>query len=234
MRLAEIKRILTRPIGPGHAVATVGATGVAVPGAMPGASPMVWEGEFLHERQREFGSIYERLYDRLVHHAMRFVGRVEAEDAVHDAMFSLWQRWATLPPEQRTDAYIFAAVKLRARTIRNQNRRTVELDEADDVLDDQAVALFEAGRRYADIADALDSVIRSMSARRREVILFVYEEQFTYEEAAEAMGISFNSVKTHLRLAIADLRAAYDRAGFRIEHHDIPRLSAPKGDQTHA
>ena len=30
-----------------------------------------------------------------------------------------------------------------------------------------------------------------MPTRRREVILLVYEQRFTYEEAAQAMGISF-------------------------------------------
>ena len=233
MRLAEVKRILTRRIGPGNAVASMGATAVAVPGA-PGASPVVSEGEFLHARQQEISEVYRRLYDRLVSHAGRLVGRQEAEDAVHDAMFSLWQRWPTLPPEQRTDPYIFAAVKLKARTTRNKNRRTVELDEADDVRDEQAVALFEAGRRYDDISEVLDSVIRSMPTRRREVLLLVYEERLTYDEAALAMGISFGSIKTHLRLAIADVRAAYARAGFRLEHRDLPRLSTPQGDQTHA
>ena len=234
MRLADFKRILDRPLGPGQSVAIVGATAVAVPGAMPGASPAVSEGEFLHARQQEFGRIYERLHERLVSHAGRFVGRQEAEDAVHDAMFSLWHRWPTLPLEQRTDPYIFAAVKLKALTTRKKNRRFVEYDEAADLLDAQAVAMFEAGRRYDDISGALDNAISSMPTRRREVLLLVYEERFTYEEAAEAMGIGFNSVKTHLRLAIADVRAAYERAGFRIEYPDVPRLSAPKGDHTNA
>lgn len=234
MRLADVKRILSRPLGAGHSVATLGATAAAVPGAMPGASPAVSEGEFLYERQQEFGGLYRRLYERLVSHAGRFVGRHEAEDAVHDAMFSLWHRWPTLPRDQRTDPYIFAAVKMKALTTRKKNRRIVEYDEAADVLDEQAVAMFEAGSRYDEISGALDNAISSMPTRRREVILLVYEQRFTYEEAAEAMGISFGSVKTHLRLAIADLRAAYVRAGFRIEYPDAPRLSAPQGDQTNA
>lgn len=131
-----------------------------------------------------------------------FVGPQEAEDAVADAMFSLWRRWPTLSLDQRADP--------------------------------QAVAMFEAGRRYDDISDALDSAVSCMPTRRREVLLLVYEQRFTYDEAAQSMGISFGSVKTHLRLAIADVRAAYARAGFRIEYHDVPRLSAPKGDRTNA
>ena len=234
MRLAVFDRIISRTLGAGQSVATLGATAATVPGAMPGASPAISEGEFFYARQQEFGGIYERLYDRLVSHAGRFVGRQEAEDAVHDAMFSLWHRWPTLSRDQRTDPYIFAAVKLKALTTRNKNRRLVEYDEAADVLDEQAVAMFEAGRRYDDISDALDGAINGMPTRRREVILLVYDQRFTYEEAAQAMDISFNSVKTHLRLAIADLRAAYVRAGFRIEHPDLPRLSAPKGDHTNA
>ena len=162
------------------------------------------------------------------------MGQQEAEDAVADAMFALWRRWPTLSFDQRDDPYLFAAVKLKALTTMNKNRRTVEFDEAADVLNAQAVAVFEAGRRYDDISGALDSVISSMPTRRREVILLVYEQRFTYAEAAQAMGISFGSVKTHLRLALADLRAAYERAGFRIEHRDLPRLSAPQGDHTNA
>ena len=164
MRLADFKRILDRPLGPGQSVAIVGATAVALPGAMPGALPAIAEGEFLYERQKEFTEIYRRLYDRLVEHAGRFVGPQEAEDAVADAMLSLWRRWPTLSLEQRADP--------------------------------QAVAVFEAGRRYDDISDALDSAISCMPTRRREVLLLVYEQRFTYDEAAQSMGISMGTPPT--------------------------------------
>ena len=88
MRLADFKRILSQPVGAGRSVATLGATAVAVPGAMPGASPAIAEGEFLYERQQEFSGIHRRLYERRVDHAERFVGRPEA---VYDARCKLAQ-----------------------------------------------------------------------------------------------------------------------------------------------
>ena len=47
-------------------------------------------------------------------------------------------------------------------------------------------------------------------------------------DAAEALGVSIGTVNTHIRLATDELRAAFARAGFRIEHQPPPRLLAPK------
>ena len=48
----------------------------------------------------------------------------------------------------------------------------------------------------------------------------------TPTEATELLDVG--TVNTHIRLATDQLRAAFARAGFRIEHQPPPRLLAPK------
>lgn len=47
-----------------------------------------------------------------------------------------------------------------------------------------------------------------LTPMRRQAIELVYFEQLSYAEASARMGISKNSLKTHLKLAMAKLRAA--------------------------
>lgn len=194
------------------------------------APPPAWELAAVHARS--FREMYERLHGPLVNHAERWVGREDALDAVGEAILALWRSWPTLSPVQRTDKYIFAAVRHRAFKKLEENGELVPLGDAEPELDWRAVNAVNEGTRGDTAGDVLDAALAAMPPRRREVLLLVREHDFTYSEAADALDLSFGTIKTHLRLATEDLRAAFTRAGFRIANIQTRLLPSPKGGDT--
>jgi RNA polymerase sigma-70 factor (ECF subfamily) len=214
MRLARFRRSPERN-GP--------LVGVLEPAAQPAAADL----------EQLFLEAYRRLHGRLLDHAERFLDRDDARDAVGDAMADLWRRWPTLTPEKRgSDKYVFGAVHYCVFAKMRENNQLVSLDEAKPELDQQVARAAEDLGRGERSAEVLDAALAAMPPRRREVFLLVREHSFTYQEAAEALGLAHGTVKTHMYLAVEDLRTAFTRAGFRIANTQPAQLPSPKGDAT--
>ena len=189
------------------------------------------------DRERVFAETYQRLHGSLLDFAERMVGKENARDVVGDAVLALWINLHSLTPGTLTDNYFFAAVRNRAYKVLDENMEIVSLEDAEIELERMAVR--EAGSSYGtrgDLrADVLDAALAAMPPRRRAVLLLVKEQGFGYEEAAEILGLSIGTINTHIRLANQHLRAAFERAGFRIINPQPRRLlsnRSPKGDAT--
>ncbi len=177
-----------------------------------------------------FLQAYHRLHGRVLDHAERFLSKEDARDAVGDAMEDLWRRWPVLTPEQRNDKYVFGVVHYSVFAKLRVVDPLVSLDDAEPELDQHALNGLGEFVRADTAADVLDLVLAAMPPRRREVFLLVREERFSYKEAAEILGLSLGTIKTHMRLATQDLHAAFTRAGFRISGAPQAQLPSPTGD----
>ncbi len=176
-----------------------------------------------------FRAAYERLHRHLVLHAQRFLDRDSALDAVAEAVAKVWANWPHLTPAQRSDRYFFRALSTCIVDQHRALKRRVSLDDADAELEQSALASFATSARGDAAAEVLDEALAAMPRRRREVLLLIHEENFTYGEAAECLGLSIGTINTHMRLALEDLRRAFARAGFQLDAPTAIRLPAPKG-----
>lgn len=163
-----------------------------------------------------FAELYTRLVPVAVDHAARFLSEGEARDAVSDAFQEVWARWKKLAVEQRTAAYVLAAVHHHILKRLRENKRLVGLDDAEAELSHLAIHEIDTPTRATTAGDVADLVIAAMPHRRREVFLLVRELRYTYKEVAALLSISEGTVNTHMRLASEDVRAALQRHGFRI------------------
>jgi RNA polymerase sigma-70 factor (ECF subfamily) len=185
---------------------------------------------------QSFVAAYERLYSRMIDYAERLLGRHDAYDAVADALADLWIRWPSLPAEKQNDKFLFGAVchsvSATRRRQRREDRRLVALEDAGVVYElDRGVAMaVREGDRGETMADILDAAVAALTPRRREVLLLVKEQEFTYQETAEILGVKYETVHTHVRKAIDQLRAAFARAGYDLTDPTSrqKRLPAPK------
>jgi RNA polymerase sigma-70 factor (ECF subfamily) len=60
---------------------------------------------------------------------------------------------------------------------------------------------------------AVLSGIRSLPTRQRECVVLRYYDDMSPERIADVLGLSVNSVKTHLRRGLATLHGHLDRQG---------------------
>lgn len=180
-----------------------------------------------------FLEAYRRLHGRVLTHAERFLNKEDALDAVGDAVLSLWTRWTSLTPEQRSDKYVFGVVHYcvyaKLRTI----DPLISFEDAEDELDQLAASAVPGPTRGDTPDEVLDATLKAMPRCRREVLLLLREEGLAYQEAAEALGVSIGTINSHYRLAMEDIRAAFTRAGFRIADVRPKRLPSSTGEANH-
>ncbi len=143
----------------------------------------------------------------LVRLARLFVDdRDAAEDIVQEAFLRLARHAGKIEAVDRAPAYLRSIVLNLAR---DHNRRGLvslrhhatsgrEINvELDDAVGDQLVRT-EEHRRVIE-------AVRQLPARQRDCIALRYFEELPIERIASTLGVSVNSVKTHLRRAMATL-----------------------------
>jgi RNA polymerase sigma-70 factor (sigma-E family) len=131
-----------------------------------------------------------------------FVGdRGEAEDLCQEAFMRLQRSWRRIDPERnagaylRTTAFNLARSGFRRRVVAQRLRPGPEPESA---AADEGVELRDDQRQLLD-------ALRRLPARQRECVVLRYWEDQSDAEIAATLGISANSVKTHLRRAMERL-----------------------------
>lgn len=185
----------------------------AIPTRATRASPFLWavvaarlQGEAISVEAEELVVRLFRTEGRsLVRLARLFVDdRDAAEDVVQEAFLRLARHAGKIDAIDRAPAYLRSIVLNLAR---DHNRRGLvslrhhapsgrEVD-VDDAIADQLV-------RSEDHRRVLDAV-RRLPARQRDCITLRYFEELAIDRIASTLGLSINSVKTHLRRAMAAL-----------------------------
>ncbi len=141
----------------------------------------------------------------LVRLARLFVDdRDAAEDIVQEAFLRLTRHSGKIDAIDRAPAYLRSIVLNLAR---DHNRRGLvslrhyatigrEIDVA--AVDDDQLVRSEEHRRVLD-------AVRQLPSRQRDCITLRYFEELSNDRIASTLGLSVNSVKTHLRRAMATL-----------------------------
>ena len=141
----------------------------------------------------------------LVRLARLFVDdRDAAEDIVQEAFLRLARHASRIDSIDRAPAYMRSIVLNLARdhnrrglvSLRHRSTAGREIDVVDDAGDQLA--------RSEEHRTVLDAV-RMLPTRQRDCITLKFFEELTIEQIASTMGVSVNSVKTHLRRAMTAL-----------------------------
>lgn len=153
---------------------------------------------------------FARLYGYYRTPALRFCTSLlkdaeDAENMVHDVFIKLWERRATINPALNFNAYLFTCLRNLAFDHLKQveksqllKQRYVERMQAlhDEPADDQE-ARFQV----------LQLAINSLSDKRKLILRMNVEDGKSYQEIAEVLRISKNTVKNQLVRAKQLLRS---------------------------
>jgi RNA polymerase sigma-70 factor (ECF subfamily) len=160
-----------------------------------------------------FRQLFDLHFAELYRFVYRYVQSVEAaKDLVHEAFLRLWQQRDKVDlggPTARSYLYTIA----RYQSLDHLRRRRVELrwqrQYSDPVMVDHGAALAaDPHEEFADkeTAAAIQGAVDSLPRRQREVLLLRWQRQASYEEIAQALGISPKTVAVHLSRAVQHLR----------------------------
>jgi len=144
-------------------------------------------------------AFFDRWYMPLVRYALRTTASYElAEDLAQDAFMQLYQALRAGKKIDYPKAWTICVL----RRAMNRQMKDRSLHEQLDEVDMPRVPMTEMSR-FAEIRGLL-----SVLSSREEEVLLLRLEALKYREIADQLGISMNSVNTHLARALRKLQAA--------------------------
>lgn len=134
----------------------------------------------------------------------------EAENMVHDVFIKIWEKRTLINPELNFNSYLFTCLRNMAfdylkQVEKNQLMRQRYLDRMEQM---QADEVEERENQFR----VLHTAIGSLSEKRKQILLLNVEGGKSYQEIAELLRISKNTVKNQLVKAKQLLREKIDFA----------------------
>lgn len=149
--------------------------------------------------------LFKRFYKLLTIHAFYILDdEMEAEDVVQLLFSEIWERKLYNNIHSSVKSYLQMAVKNRCLKIlqkRNTSRKHLEQYTYANIEAEEEYQ-YEEYENYGDLRKFLEDLPK----QRKQAFQLVHIHEKKYKDAAEEMGISINSVKTHLKLAVKELQ----------------------------
>jgi len=150
--------------------------------------------------------LLERYWSQIYRYALRRTGSADAAaDIAQDVFCRVWERRATWRPDGSVRALLF---RLARNAAVSQHRRHYARERAALVF-----AHLHGGRTapaagidIEDLRTALERAIAALPLRRREVFQLRMLDDLSYDEIAETMGTSRQTVANQLHRALTTLR----------------------------
>jgi RNA polymerase sigma factor (sigma-70 family) len=146
---------------------------------------------------------YEDLVARATPIARRFVSEAQADEVAHDVAVDL------LPRSEVSGPLLYIAVTWRLRVVwRNSARRAANEREYFELRAGAtpAWAQPDAGLEVGELRERIRHTLAQMPAGMREAFMLVRDDELSYKEAAERLGVGVGTVHTHVSRANALLR----------------------------
>jgi len=161
-----------------------------------------------------FRELYNQYHQPLYHYVLRFVkSPALAEDVLQDVFLKIWEIRSRIDPELSFKAYLYrisrnSVFKLLKKIAVDENLRTQVLKQFS-----QSVADADLKILWQQYEALLQAAINRLPPQRRKVFKLCREEGKSYEQVAEELGISRNTVKEHMVLAMKLIREHIDQYG---------------------
>ena len=146
-----------------------------------------------------FAELFEQTLEYFTNYIFRLTKSAEtAEEIAHDVFLKLWTHRETLVGIQRIIPFLMVVSRNQAyMALRKKFSEEKKLSHYQaDIAQASLVEDMED-----DYLSALDEAINQLSPRVREVYLMSRQQRLTYQQVAESLGISKETVKTHLEKA---------------------------------
>ena len=159
------------------------------------------------EKKERFEHIYKEYSKAMYLYALSFlVSEEEAEDAIQEVFINFWKdnTYQKIQNEV-TKTYLFRSVKNNC--LNRLKKKDVLRDRLDLFRED--VAEEEMMMWNDTLIQEVGTAIEEMPEQTREIIQGVFFREMKYQEVADYLGISINTVKTLLKNGMRHLRERF-------------------------
>jgi len=179
---------------------------------------------YVNGERQAFRELMGRYRDELVHFLTRFLGsRASAEDVFQETFLQVHLSAETFDTTRRLKPWLFTIAANKARDYHRKFGRRVPVSLSASIGSDgegqRFVDLMEADLPTPDspVLDAersrlVKTVVDSMPAHLREILLLSYFQRMAYNQIAETLEIPLGTVKSRLHSAVAAFARAWNAA----------------------
>lgn len=160
--------------------------------------------------EQAFKQIFDFYSNRLFAYVFKITNHEEiAEEIVMDVFLKVWTNRSDLAEIGRFDSYLYAMVRNRAfniiKRIAHEGAIIKELSlnctEYQQNTEDTVI--------YNDVKHLLQDAIEKLPPQQKLVFMLSRDEGLKYQEIAEQLNLSKNTVKSHLKKAVSSLRVVF-------------------------
>ena len=152
--------------------------------------------------------LFETQFERLMAFVCSYVGDEEAaKDIVQDAFLTLWNNRRKLDKSLSVKSYLFAIAQNYAL---NYLRHRKVVADNEEPLSHYLLQEDEPVENREKLLAALDEKLKELPPQQRTILEKCVIQNKKYKEVADELGISVNTVKTHLARALKYLRDNLD------------------------
>ncbi|MEO6838440.1 MAG: sigma-70 family RNA polymerase sigma factor [Ginsengibacter sp.] len=156
--------------------------------------------------------LFKRYYKMLcLHAALILMDESEAEDMVIELFVEIWDKKIYRKIEQSFKAYLFRCVRNKCINSLKNIKLSKRKQEKYSQYRKEDTVKETSWLEQRELASNINNILLELPAQRLKAFTLVYLEEKRYQEAADEMGLSINSVKTHLKLALRVLRNRLER-----------------------
>jgi len=152
-----------------------------------------------------FEQLFRSYYKPLVAEAYFLLKEeTEAQDQVQLLFIEMWDKKLYRNLNTSVKSYLHKAIHNKCLNLIEKkktkaNRFNAYARTLQDKINDNVLEINETSRK-------VNAILNELPAQRLKAVSLVYLEDKKYQDAAEEMGITINSVKTHLKLSLKALR----------------------------
>jgi RNA polymerase sigma factor (sigma-70 family) len=132
------------------------------------------------------------------------------QDCIQEVFIDLWKYHKTLQPANNVKVYLFKSLSRKITKESSKEKKWKKEEVKESNAPGFCIESIESNiinsQQEADLQEKISKGLLNLPARQREVILYLFFEDFSYEEVSKMMGINLRSVYTLAWKAISALK----------------------------
>lgn len=161
-----------------------------------------------------FQLLYDRHRKRIYQTGLRYLkSPILAQELVQDVFLKLWFNRKSLNADQSIEAWLYTVAKNNLVNRLKKLSREWQALKSMEKSGEAFVNNIENKLQDAQYQELLQKAIQRLPEQQRKAFILSREEQLTYLEIGEKMGISALTVKTHISRALDSIRNYFAEQG---------------------
>lgn len=158
-----------------------------------------------------FETVYAEFFKPLYLYA-RSIAKSDdiAKDVVSDVFFNLWKSKSDLLKIKELKSYLFRSVKNQVVRTLSYDLRTFDSLDAENYAKQVEMVNPEEILLEKELINVIEQAVKTLPAQCRLIFEMAKNQQLSYAEIADQLGVSQSTVKTQVSRAIATLKKAIE------------------------